>query len=257
MINYSNNALIGFSGFVGSNILTQHRFENLYNTQNIEDINGKQFNLIVCAAMPGIKWLSNKYPKRDLNSIKKLIDSLKNIKTKKFILISTIDVYPVVNKVNEDTEIKKDELLPYGRHRLILEEFIQSHFESTIIRLPGLFGKGLKGNVLYDFINIKYNYIPKGGILQFYCLNNIWKDISIALRNNLNILNIATEPISINELETKIFNVKLSRKNIANKNPYYDMHTKYGHLWGKKSPYLYSKDVILSEIIDFVENYNV
>ena len=30
---------------------------------------------------------------------------------------------------------------------------------------------------------------------------------------------------------------------------------KYGHLWGKEDSYLYSKNEILSEIKDFVENY--
>jgi len=255
MINNSKNALIGYSGFVGNNILSQHRFENLYDIKNIEDIKGKEFDLVVCAAAPGIKWLANKEPDNDYNAIKSLINNLKEVKSKNFVLISTIDVYPVVDKVNEDTQINKEKLLPYGKHRRILEEFIQSHFESTIIRLPGLFGKGLKGNIIYDFLNKKYRYIPKEGILQFYYLNNIWQDISIALKNNLNLLNISTEPIKISELSKIIFNVQTSKKWFVKKKPYYDMHSKYGHLWGKEGPYLYSKNEILSEIKDFVKNY--
>lgn len=252
MIISNNNALIGYSGFVGSNILSQHRFENLYDVKNIEDIKGEEFNLVVCAAAPGVKWLANKKPEEDYNSIKRLMDNLKKVYTENFVLISTIDVYPIVDKVNEDTHIIKEKLLPYGKHRRILEEFVETYFNSLIIRLPGIFGKGLKGNIIYDFLYKRYDFIPKDGIFQFYCLNHICKDIFIALKNNLKALNISTEPISISELSTKVFNIKSSEKWITNKKPYYDMHTKYGNFWGKEGPYLYSKSEILSEIKKYI-----
>ena len=257
MIVNNNNALIGYSGFVGSNILSQHRFENLYDIKNIEDIKGEEFNLVICAAAPGIKWLANKKPEEDYNSIKRLMDHVKKVYTKKFVLISTIDVYPIVDKVNEDTQINKDKLLPYGKHRRILEEFIETYFNSLIIRLPGLFGKGLKGSVIYDFLNNNYSFIPKDGIMQFYYLNNIWNDISIALRNNLNILNISTEPISITELETKVFNISLTENMTTTKKPYYDMHSKYGTLWGQTTSYLYSKQSVLEELKSFVQQHKI
>ena len=248
-----NQALIGYTGFVGSNILSQHRFNGLYDINNIREIQCKEFELIVCAAAPGMKWKANKYPHKDRDNISYLIKNLKKIQTKKIVLISTIDVYPNVDKVDEDSEIDKNMLNPYGLHRRILEEFVQKHFNSMIIRLPGVFGNGLKGNIIYDFLNKRFDFIPKNGILQFYYLNNIWKDIFIALRSNLNILNISTEPISIIELATKVFNIKSSEKWITNKKPYYDMHSKYGHIWSKEGPYLYSKSEILSEIKDFIK----
>jgi len=40
------------------------------------------------------------------------------------------------------------------------------------------------------------------------------------------------------------------------KKPYYDMHSKYGHLWGKEGPYLYSKNEILSEIKKYITSYH-
>ena len=250
-----NDALIGYSGFVGSNILSKHNFKNLYDINNISKIDRMEFDLIVCAAAPGIKWRANKYPKKDLENIHYLIKNLIKVKTKKIVLISTIDVYHKVDKVDEDSIIDKNMLNPYGLHRRILEEFVQKHFDSTTIRLPGVFGNGLKGNIIYDFLNKRFDFIPKEGFFQFYYLKHLWKDISKALNNNLKILNISTEPISISELSMKIFNIKSSKKWITNKKPYYDMHTKYGHLWGKEDSYLYSKSEILSEIKDFVDRY--
>lgn len=44
----------------------------------------------------------------------------------------------------------------YGKDRLWLENKVSDSFDSLVIRLPGLYGKGLKKNFLYDYIN----YIP-------------------------------------------------------------------------------------------------
>ena len=250
----NDNALIGYTGFVGGNILRQKPFKYLYNTKNIEDIQQKKFNLIVCAAAPGVKWIANKEPEKDFNAIKRLINNIKNVKTEKFVLISTIDIYSEINKVDEDSLVKKNDLLPYGRHRRILEEFVESRFNSTIVRLPGLFGKGLKKNVVYDFIHNSFESIHQDSIFQFYYLDYIWKDINKALENNLKILNFATEPISVKELAKKVFNFDFNN-NIASEAPYYDMRTKYGYLWGNNNPYLYSKSKVLADIKLFIKEY--
>ena len=247
-------ALIGYTGFVGSNILSKHNFNNLYDIKNIKDIQDKKFDLVVCAAAPGIKWKANKFPKKDLSVINFLIENLKRIKSKRVILISTIDVYPDVDKVNEDTEIKREKLLPYGKHRRILEEFIESNFNSIIIRLPGLFGKGLKGNILYDLINKKYEFIPMKGKMQFYYLEHIWKDIIVTLDNKLEIVNFATEPISVEILIKQVFKLQY-HKIMKNENPYYDMRTNYGYLWGKENSYIYSKFEVINDIKIFLKKY--
>lgn len=252
-----DDALIGYTGFVGSNLLSQHKFTYLYDIENINSIVGKEFDLVVCAAAPGRKWYANQNAEEDLNSIKLLIENIKKIYTNKFVLISTIDVYPYVYKVNEDSFIDKAKLQPYGKHRRILEEYVQTHFDSLVIRLPGIFGKGLNGNIIYDLIHKKYNFIPQDGMYQFYCLNHLWKDIQKALINDIEVLNISTEPILLEELLKGIFNIELSSKSKIDQKPYYDMHTKYGYLWGMNNHYIYSKNEVLSEIEQYInENYN-
>ena len=156
-----NSALIGYTGFIGGNILNQERFDRLYNSKNIEDIRGQEFDLIVCAGAPGVQWLANKEPDKDYESIKRLMNNLEKVKTKEFVLISTILVYSNPSVVDEDTPIDIGDLLPYGRHRRILEEFAESRFGATIMRLPGLFGKGLGKNIIYDLLhNNRIDDIP-------------------------------------------------------------------------------------------------
>jgi hypothetical protein len=71
------NALIGFSGFVGSTLLKQAKFESLYRSTNIQDIVGYDFNTIVCAGAPAQKWIANNKPEADLQKIEGLIYHLK------------------------------------------------------------------------------------------------------------------------------------------------------------------------------------
>ena len=80
---------------------------------------------------------------------------LSHINARHCIGISTCDVYEVPQDVDEDTDIEAtlETLHPYGKHRFHIEEFMRSHFERvTIIRLPALFGKGLKKNVDKDAV---------------------------------------------------------------------------------------------------------
>lgn len=148
-----NSAIIGYTGFVGSNLVRQVDFNSLYNSKNIESIIGKKFDLLVCSGAPAVKWLANKEPEKDLENIKRLTKCLGKVAAKKVILISTVDVYPLPVEVDEDTEIDLEVLHPYGKHRLELERFVEARFDSLIVRLPGLFGDGLKKNIIYDLLH--------------------------------------------------------------------------------------------------------
>lgn len=45
-------ALIGYTGFVGTTLLKQTKFDDFYRSTNINDIKGKKFDLVVCAGAP-------------------------------------------------------------------------------------------------------------------------------------------------------------------------------------------------------------
>ena len=49
----------------------------------------------------------------------------------------------------------------YGRNRLYLENYIRNNYHDyLIVRLPGLFGKGLKKNAFIRFIKQKLPIFP-------------------------------------------------------------------------------------------------
>ena len=146
--------LIGYTGFVGSNLDNQIKFDEKYNSKNIYQIKEKEFNIVYCAGVSAVKWFANQNPQKDIAGINSLIENLKTIKTKTFVLISTIDIYPSFGDIDEDTmpDISKQDT--YGKNRYYLENWVKNNFENyLIVRLPALFGKGLKKNFIYDLLN--------------------------------------------------------------------------------------------------------
>ena len=250
------HALIGYTGFVGGNIAAQHKFDDQYNTKNIDDIDDKEYDLVVSAATYAEMWKINQDPEGDLAQINGLIEHLRNVKAKKFVLISTVGIYKNPNGANEDTPIELDGLLPYGVNRHHLEEFVRNNFDALIVRLPGLFGKGLKKNVIFDLMNNNMvDKIHSEGVYQYYNLGNIWKDIQTALDNNLKLVNFATEPVKTAEIAEVAFGKKDFHQEPEGVNPaFWDMHSKHAKLFGGTGNYLYSKEQTLQMVKEFVQS---
>jgi hypothetical protein len=246
-------ALIGYSGFVGGNLRSQMTFEEEYNSLNIDQIAGKSFDLVVCAGAKAEKWKANKDPEGDLQHIEFLIKHLASIEAKRFILISTVDVYSHPIQVDEDFQADENHPEAYGRHRARLERFVRERFSSLIIRLPGLFGSGLKKNIIYDFLhNNDIQRIHPESLFQFYALHHLAADIDIAQSHSINLLNLATEPTSV--LEISRFAFQKEFQNIPPGKPVrYDMRTRHAGLFGGSTGYAYSKERVLAELKEFVE----
>lgn len=246
-------ALIGYTGFVGGNIDKQHSFDDKYNSKNLSDIEGKEYDLVVSAANRAEMWRINQEPEVDRAEIDEFIAHIRKAKIGKLVLISTVGVYKNPNGADEDTPIDTSELLPYGANRYYLEQFCRENFDTTIIRLPGLFGDGLKKNVIFDLLHSNMvEKIHADGTYQYYNLDNIWKDISIALDNKLPLVNLATPPVSTREVARVAFNLDFTNRPEGISPALWDMHSKYADVYGGEGDYLYSKQQELEDIKEFV-----
>lgn len=236
------NALIGFSGFVGSTLLKQAPFESLYRSTNIGEIKDKSFDTVVCAGAPAQKWIANREPEADREKIEGLIAHLKLMTCKTFVLISTVDVFKSPNGVDEDTAVEEAGLHAYGLNRRLLEKFVESHFPNyLIVRLPGLVGPGLRKNVIFDFLNDNnLNAIDSRGVFQFYPMVNLWYDIQTALDAGLKLVHLAAEPISVADVSAQGFG-KMFEQAQANNPAVYDLRTRHAHIFGGTDHYQYSR----------------
>ena len=146
-------ALIGYTGFVGGNLLEKTSFTDLYNSKNIHEIKNKEFDFLVCAGIPAEMFVANTNPEQDKKNIQDILDILKTVKAKTAVLISTIAVYPQP-VIADESSLEFDTNTPYGDHRRMAElQFTEMFEKHLIVRLPALFGYKIKKNFLYDIIN--------------------------------------------------------------------------------------------------------
>ena len=301
--------LVGYSGFVGSNIAMNCEFDGYYDINNIKDAYGNNPDLLVYSGVPAQKFMANKFPEKDMEIINNAIDNIKKINPKKVVLISTIDVYNIPVDVNEYSNINELENEPYGCNRHILEKYVMNNFDDyLIVRLPALYGRNIKKNFIYDLIHIipsmlkndkfnelvsknnfikdyyedqnngfyklkeinsdeeillkeyfnnigfsALNFTDSRGSFQFYNLSYLWDHISIALDNNIKILNLATEPIMVSDVYKYVIGNDFSNE-ITNTIPNYNYRTNYAELFGGKDGYIFNKEFILKDIKEFIKN---
>lgn len=171
-------SLVGYTGFVGSNIATKVSFTGLYNSKNIQDAFNTKPDLLVYAGLPAEKFIANNESEEDKKKICDAINNIKIINPSKLVLISTIDVYPLPRKVDEDSFIDKNLLLPYGYNRLLLEKFVEDNYKDyLIVRLPGLFGKKIKKNFIYDFIHFIPSLLKKTKYQELSSVSDLIKGL--------------------------------------------------------------------------------
>lgn len=198
-------ALIGYTGFVGGNLDKRMTFTHRYRRRNIADIKGNEFALVVCAGMPAEKWRANQNPNEDAENTDRLIEAISRVEAEEFVLISTIDIYQ-----NDRICTELDQAQPmhtYGKNRLKVEEFVKDRFlNSIIIRLPALFGPGLKKNAIYDLMhNNQVEKINPKSEFQWYDLDWLADDITRCRANGVKEVNLFTEPVSMGRICNEIF----------------------------------------------------
>ena len=302
------NVLVGYTGFVGSNIYEKGKFDKVYNSKNIETAYGTNPDLLVYAGLRAEKYLANNAPEKDMELIYQAEKNIEKINPKKLVLISTIDVFKNPQNVDENTEIDTEGLHAYGYDRYQLEVWVRKKYQDAlIIRLPGLFGKNIKKNFIYDYINVipfmlkkeKYqelvnqdpelenyyicqengfykvnvneekkeelknrfrklgfsalNFTDSRSKYQFYNLENLWGDINKALEAKILLWHPAIEPVSAGEIYKYLTGKEFV--NELNGTPAnYDYKTIYAECFGGHDGYIMTRNQVLEQIKDFVEN---
>jgi nucleoside-diphosphate-sugar epimerase len=246
------SALIGHTGFVGGNLDRQAEFQDRYDSGNIAEIEGKRYGLVVCAGIQSVKWWANRNPDDDWRGIKSLLDRLEKMEAERFVLISTVDVYPTPIGVTEEDNPHGLDNHAYGRHRLAVEDFVRERFgqRALIARLPALFGPGLKKNVVYDLIHDnQLEKINPAGSFQWYDLNDLWPDIVIAQEHRINLINFAVAPVTTADIVTRYFPEKAADiGSQAGPAGSYDFRSMHAEIWSGRDGYLRSREEVLEKL---------
>ncbi|HEY1936281.1 MAG TPA: hypothetical protein VGG99_30100 [Acetobacteraceae bacterium] len=248
-----SRALIGYTGFVGSNLARARPFTHLYNSRNIGEIDGMHFDEVVCAGVSAVKWLANKEPEADWAAIESLIGHLQRVAADRFTLVSTVDVYGTPIAVDETHSPDTGALHPYGLHRLKLESLIAETFERhLVVRLPALFGVGLKKNAIFDLMNNNQtDRIGPNSQLQWYPMQRFADDLDLLLASGHSLINVTAEPISIREIHDRFFpGVPIGSPDLPAQ--HYDVRTIYDYLLGGTNGYHLNAEKVFDSLAKYL-----
>jgi hypothetical protein len=248
--------LIGNTGLIGQTLKEKINFDFEYNSKTIRDYSPPNGCDLYLSCLPATKWMVNKNITSDLNNMISIIDIISKFNYNKIYLISTIDVYcdsPLESDENYNPNFSD---LNYGSNRLLFEKLIKNYLTYEKIytfRLPAVFNKKIKKNVIYDLINNNnVDQINVNSKYQWYNLDYLDEDINFLISTfpNETIFNLFTEPIDTKEIVDLFENHK--DKVVYNKNSVvYDFKTKHF-----VSGYLKNKTEIFDEIKKFVNEFS-
>jgi len=223
------------------------------NSTTINDIRGQTFGLVVNCGVPAEKWRANQHPEQDRANIADLMEVLSTISADRFVQISTVDVFGDPVEVDEATRPIEEGLHAYGLHRLELEHFVTDHFPTaTVLRLPGLFGRGLKKNIVFDLMHQRLlEAVNPNGVFQWYPLSRLAEDMERAISNDLSLLHLAPEPLATKELVERVFHgAEIGQQ--RDPAPIYDFRTCHDGLFGRSDGYIMNKEDVILALQEFI-----
>jgi hypothetical protein len=248
-------ALIGHTGFVGGTLLAAGGFTHGFNSRDFRDMRGAEFDEVVCAGIPAVKYLANREPEQDRAAIGALLEVLVTVRAGRFILISTIDVYPdPAQPLDEATVLEGLPNHPYGLHRFEVEQFVASRFPNhAVVRLPALFGEGMKKNALYDLLHgNQVDKVNPAAQFQWYPTRRLPGDLVCVARAGLRLVNLVTEPVGMCDVVRRFFPGAGVGPEIKPA-PRYDLRTRHAELFGGTVPYITGRSQVLLAMGDFIK----
>ena len=154
--------LLGGNGFFGSAFIAYLKKKNIkfkkITKQNYKKFVNKNCDLLINCSTNSKKYIAEKFPTKDfiLTPIN-VLNSIRDFKFKKYLLISTGDVYGFNNirKSNENLKINDLNLIKtYSFNKILAERIlIKSMKPYFIFRMGGMIGDNLRKNLIFDLFN--------------------------------------------------------------------------------------------------------
>jgi nucleoside-diphosphate-sugar epimerase len=248
----TKRALFGATGFVGQNLRRQASFDLEFSRKNSDFMQKAQIDDLILCGLPAEKWRANLDPKSDWSNIQRVKELISTVHAERVLLISTVDVYSVPIGVDEDSN--NFHTTPgYGLNRLLFERFVTERFPCvTILRLPAIFGPGLKKNALFDMLyGNQIENISLNSSFQWYPLEYLWRDAERVRNAGISVCNFAVEPLPTRDWITRFFPDKLALCNVRS-GPNYDIYTRHAALFESCSKYILGREAVLESMGRFI-----
>lgn len=258
--------LIGDTGVIGKTLSESIKFDETYNSSNIKYFDPSNGNELYLSCLPAAKWLVNQDPLKDYLNMMKIFDIIRTRSYSKVVLISTIDVYtacPEPKLYSTENDYPSVSGLSYGANRYIFEMLIRTlkTDDLKIFRLPGIYGKHFRKNILFDMLNMDKKDLGHYPLniysrYQWYNIHRLASDIEFFSTKlpTFDLFNLFPPPISCEMLLRLIDPTVVAHKSTdSSKFVNYDFRTMYMNHDG--DGYLMSMLDLIIDLQDFIDGY--
>lgn len=186
--------ILGGKGFVGSAFARYCQSNGIpyeiIDRKNYDSYKGRSCDIFINANGNSSKVLASNRPMEDFEAtVQSTRKSLLDFQFKKYVLISSCDVYPDFSdptKSSEDSKIDITRQSTYGFHKYLAEESMKHGAKDwLIVRLGGMVGMGLKKNPIFDVINGGPLWVDPQSELQYMNTDDVAKTVFKLVKENI------------------------------------------------------------------------
>lgn len=165
-----NIALIGSTGSIGQEIFNQLSQKDkvrvdTFTRKNIKDLLNSEYDIVICAAPSSGKLKTNLGLDNSDKDLEKLCKAIKEVKTERFILISS-----------QSAIYEEDK--PYGKvQKRVLDSVLSHHKNYTVYMVDTLYGTSLNKGFISDIITKQWSFLSDELIQKLPELTNYYKKI--------------------------------------------------------------------------------
>lgn len=165
-----NIALIGSTGAIGQEIFDNISKKNnvyvdTFTRKNIEGLLNSEYDIVICAAPSSGKLKTNLGLDNSDKDIEKLCKVIEEVKTERFILISS------QSAINEEDK-------PYGKvQKRVMDSVLLHHKNYTVYMVDTLYGPSLNKGFISDIITKRWSFLSDELIQKLPELTNYYRKI--------------------------------------------------------------------------------
>ncbi len=191
-----NVFVLGGKGFVGSAFVRAARGTraagrrhdvSAIDLDNYEQFRGRSCDLLINANGNSKKFLAEQDPTKEFDaSVASVLRSLLDFPCKRYVYLSTIDVYPRVDGPRwnrETTPIRAEKVSRYGLHKHLAEQLVRKYADRWLIcRMGGMVGAGLWKNSIFDILHDQPLRVSAASEYQFMNTDDVAKIVLALVR---------------------------------------------------------------------------
>jgi hypothetical protein len=245
--------LLASADSIGRALARSISFDHVFTATNLEQAVQDDLGQVTVTALAPLAWSANRAASEDLMSIRRLQEVMATCRIASLTLISTCAVYPAPWRVDESTPINPALLPPYARHRYDLERWCEDRWDTTVVRLPHVFGGPHRSETRNPARDLaRFAALNPASTKQHYDLDRLASDLEAVRTLGLRLVNLVTPPLANERVLRDLLGVAPLPGAAAVHAVIRDVRSEHADALGGADGYLETEDQALARIADYM-----